>query len=165
MIQRQEWKQNQTLKVTAWLIFYREDSQSQAYLGQSVLESGIGEKGLWPLLIDPLVIQYNIGCPLMLYPNLLLTWQTESNQVLSKLWTRFRVSCITSILHRGSRIRGENVRLQYSLRITDANRAEIYGDLPPPHGDETACDRCWASDSLPWICIRRKQSEIWARWD
>jgi hypothetical protein len=36
----------------------------------------------------------------------------------------------------------ENARLQYPLRITDGNRAEIYGELLPPQGDETACDRC-----------------------
>jgi hypothetical protein len=36
----------------------------------------------------------------------------------------------------------ENVRLQYLFRITDGNRAEVCGELPPQQGDETACDRC-----------------------
>jgi hypothetical protein len=36
----------------------------------------------------------------------------------------------------------ENVCLQYPFRITDGNLAEIRGELPPPQGDETACDRC-----------------------
>jgi hypothetical protein len=57
MRQRQECKQNQTLEVTVPLILDTEERQSQAYLGQSVLESGIGEKRLWPLLIDRPVLR------------------------------------------------------------------------------------------------------------
>jgi hypothetical protein len=45
------------------------------------------------------------------------------------------------------------------------NRAEVSGETPPLQGDETACDRCWASGSLPPRCIWRKQSEILATWD
>jgi hypothetical protein len=39
----------------------------------------------------------------------------------------------------------ENVRLQYlqyPLRITNENHAEVSGELPQPQGDEAACDRC-----------------------
>jgi hypothetical protein len=39
----------------------------------------------------------------------------------------------------------ENVHFQYVrylFRITDGNRAEVCGELPPLQGDETTCDRC-----------------------
>jgi hypothetical protein len=82
------------------------------------------------------------GCPLMLYPNLLPFRKLNQNQILSKSWTVFYVSCITPILHRASRMLHENAHLQYPFRITDGNRAEIYGELTPPQEDETAYDRC-----------------------
>jgi hypothetical protein len=59
----------------------------------------------------------------------------------------------------------ENVRLQCPFRITDGNRPEVCGELPPPQGDETACECCWASGSLTRRCIRRKPSEILGTWD
>jgi hypothetical protein len=35
-------------------------------------------------------------------------------------------------------MRREKVRLQYTFTITDGNRAEVSGELPPSRGDETA---------------------------
>jgi hypothetical protein len=46
-------------------------------------------------------------------------------------------------------MRRENVALQHPFNITDGNRAEAFGELSPPQGDEIARDCCLASGSLP----------------
>jgi hypothetical protein len=70
----------------------------------------------------------------MLYFNLLRIEELNQNQILSKSWTLFHVSCTTSILYRGSRMLRENVCFQYRFRITDGNRPEGCGELPPCKG-------------------------------
>jgi hypothetical protein len=66
--------------------------------------------------------------------------QPSPNRILSLLWSLHSVSSVTLILHRGSRMFRENIRLKCQFRIPNGNRAEICGELRPPQGHETSKD-------------------------